>query len=246
MKRLGGWIVAASLLGCTGEDVVLVTVQNGGAGGQGGTAQGGAAQGGAVSGGTAQGGAALGGAAGTAQGGTAQGGAAGSSSGGSLQSGGSSSECRSNADCDAGFCEKANCADELGHCERRDVFCEGQKLAPVCGCDNVTYFNDCWRRQTGVPLKSATECKDQAAECDRSSDCQNGAMCARLFAFGDRCPPGRGLCWNAPDNCDSITDAPNFIECGPTPGRCVDMCTAIHFTGHPFTRAPAPCSQLQP
>lgn len=254
MKRLGCWLLASWLVGCAGEDVVLITVQSGGGAGQGGAAQGGAAQGGAISGGatqggvsgTVQGGAAQGGASGMAQGGALQGGTAGSASGGDMQSGGSSSTCRSNADCDTGFCEKTRCGDDVGHCERRDVFCEGQQLAPVCGCDDVTYINDCWRRQAGVALNAIGECRTSGSVCDRSTDCQNGASCARLFVAGDRCPPGPGMCWSAPDKCGSISDIPSFVECGPTPGRCVDMCEAIHATGHPFARAPAPCSQLQP
>lgn len=247
MKPLS-WLLSALLFACAGEDVVLFTVQSGGRASQGGAAQGGTAQGGIAqggAGGTTQSGASQGGASqgGASQGGVEQTGGTSAGFAGDSQSGGAASTCRSNTDCNAGFCEKTRCGDDVGHCELRDVFCEGQRAQPVCGCDNVTYLNDCWRRQAGVPLKTFGECRDQMLTCSRSVDCPNGALCVRLFAQGDAClMGGPGKCWSAPESCEAIPNAPNFMECG-TPGPCVDMCTAIRSTGHSFTRVPGGCPQ---
>lgn len=221
MKRLLPLLLGVCSVACAGEDVVLLTVQSGGAAGAsaGGTSQGGAAQGGAPRGGAAQGGNSEGGASGVPP------------------------PCRFNADCAAGFCQKSQCFDDIGHCERRDVICEGQRPAPVCGCDGITYYNDCWRRQAGVASSTSGECRSQAIQCGRSSDCPVGE-CAHLFAPGDPCSgpsPIPGTCWVVPDTCDAnlaSLDSVRFTECGgPNAGRCADTCLAVRL-GHPFVKAP--------
>jgi hypothetical protein len=70
--------------------------------------------------------------------------------------------CKSDKDCTAAnsFCEfKAGaCGDKgSGRCMVKPELCT-QIFAPVCGCDNKTYPNDCTRRAAGVSLKSQGEC----------------------------------------------------------------------------------------
>lgn len=76
--------------------------------------------------------------------------------------GGQSKSCKSNADCTGQneFCEfKAGTCSEkgAGKCMVKPEICT-QIFQPVCGCDNKTYPNDCFRSQAGVSLKATGEC----------------------------------------------------------------------------------------
>ena len=70
--------------------------------------------------------------------------------------------CKDNADCTGQneFCElKAGTCSEkgAGKCVVKPEVCT-EIFQPVCGCDNKTYPNDCFRRQAGVSLKATGEC----------------------------------------------------------------------------------------
>ena len=57
---------------------------------------------------------------------------------------------------DALFCAKDSCDALTGHCERQPGFCEND-LAPSCGCNGVTYWNDCLRKQHAIAAATPGE-----------------------------------------------------------------------------------------
>lgn len=144
------------------------------------------------------------------------------------------SECSSNADCDPmQYCAKAGCEEAHGVCTSRPTLCELEQR-PVCGCDEVNYFNDCLRRANGVASASEGECGKAGILCGLSPNvvCPNGGYCAK-FDSGPYCLPGTpGHCWVLPDECgEDHMEGEHFVTCDDGPGgedpACVDLCRAI-------------------
>ena len=217
-----------------------------GSGGVGGNPDGGAA-GTAGSGGT--GGNPDGGAAGTAGsggvGGNPDGGAAGTAgSGGTGNTGGSSgsgghadggtTNCMVTSDCpDGQFCSKNSCATLVGTCEDRPTTCDNTE-SPVCGCDGITYWNDCIRRQHGEEASFNGKCDDATAmHCGGIANLQCAepwATCAFVFQNKNMCSmmDPRGNCWALPDTCPQVVIGGNLRACGPGPSTaCSGTCKAI-------------------
>jgi hypothetical protein len=145
--------------------------------------------------------------------------------------------CTTLTDCPTNFtCAKIDCAQPTGLCQPQPIFCDPSVL-PVCGCDGVTYWNDCIRQQNGVPASVLNQCTVNAATCTTAADCKvPGASCARLSPVGgmQSCgPPGLGTCWVTPPDCTTTPAAPMWIPCqASNPGQvtrsaCVNTCDAI-------------------
>jgi hypothetical protein len=138
--------------------------------------------------------------------------------------------CATNTDCHASeLCAKSSCDQPTGACRRRPLFCDPQG-SPSCGCNGVTYWNDCLREQGGVEAATMGECTDVAAPCSdpRASDCPvPGASCARLLpAEADCSADAAGVCWILPAICPADLPADFWISCADST-LCVDTCTAI-------------------
>ncbi|HET9957596.1 MAG TPA: hypothetical protein VFQ61_24030, partial [Polyangiaceae bacterium] len=131
--------------------------------------------------------------------------------------------CESSSDCPNGWlCVKSDCAVTSGACEPPPLFCDAGR-EPVCGCDGVTYWNDCVRRQNLSAASTSGECRGSAQRCESASDCPaQNAFCAQLM------PPGRGCdleqagtCWVLPTDCDPSLDSARWMSCDfgrPRPG----------------------------
>ena len=74
--------------------------------------------------------------------------------------------------------------------------------APVCGCNNVTYPNDCVRINAGVGKKSAGACLSDSPLCstDKAASCPADAYCAVATGL---CK-GSGQCVKKPQVCITL------------------------------------------
>ncbi|MEO8876654.1 MAG: hypothetical protein ABI461_13770 [Polyangiaceae bacterium] len=136
--------------------------------------------------------------------------------------------CVKDADCtQSQFCEQSSCGDQVGHCRNEPPFCDSTS-ATVCGCDGVTYWNDCLRALNGVSKDNDGIC-ETGATCGgggASATCANtNASCGKLVAHDDQCAgDGPGQCWVLPEDCPADDD-PDWASCDHS--SCADVCTAI-------------------
>jgi hypothetical protein len=165
--------------------------------------------------------------------------------------------CQTNTDCPAGSCEKLNCSDPKGSCINQPV-CFNQTPKPVCGCDGVTYWNDCSRQKAGQSSSTVDACSGTAIRCRMDADCGGtDLVCGHLLGSVSACSEGMfgqhgpgpgdpqgnpvplGTCWSIPDSCDAGTDESRWTECGAgTPMTCLDTCSALR-TGRFFVPSPS-------
>ncbi len=141
--------------------------------------------------------------------------------------GGIGKPCVGDDDCEAAsFCARNNCSDATGRCEERPAFCDGA-IGISCGCDGITYWNDCLRRLAGVTAHTEGPCGPTAAICNRDKACPGTSLCGRLAPPRGRCdaPDMPGHCWALPATCTGTLAV--FETCGPGPVQCRDACAAI-------------------
>jgi len=169
-------------------------------------------------------------------------------SGGAAPAGGGGSSlpgsCTTSSDCMSGWmCVKLDCTAARGVCQPHPLACDVASL-PVCGCDGITYWNDCYRQLSGVAARAFTQCAS-AMTCDTAADCKvAGASCAHLSFNPVQEPscaaPGSGACWVVPADCAGTAAAPLWTSCDPQqpPGArpCMNTCAAIR-SGQPVVTA---------
>jgi hypothetical protein len=128
--------------------------------------------------------------------------------------------CTTNRDCRNGsFCDRPGCTG-TGHCQQRPASLCGSARDPVCGCDDITYFNDCYRRQHGVSRQGGFECGTPLRCGEGDAGCPEGAVCAHLTLA---CGEPDGVCWVAPATCPGTVA---YQDCADR-SVCRDECQAI-------------------
>jgi hypothetical protein len=171
--------------------------------------------------------------------------------------------CVEDATCGANeFCARKGCGEVGGACEPRPVICE-EDAAPVCGCDGITYWNDCLRRAAGTTAMTDGECGPSGRLCGivlpskvppggppgpgepapGAETCPQDTYCARLLGPSGgppvECPADApGTCWALPAVCPTVGTGPDrWLACGP-PDGCKTTCDAIR-SRQPHRRAKA-------
>ncbi len=144
--------------------------------------------------------------------------------------------CANNSQCMGGqFCDKP-CGAALGRCSQQPAFCDGESR-PECGCDGVTYWNACLRRQAGVGFRDRGPCVDPIP-CDTTSPCDAG-VCGRIVAPNQCGLVPAGACFVLPDTCEGFMPD-HFYECSMGMTQCLDACGAIR-SGKIMARYPGAC-----
>ena len=101
--------------------------------------------------------------------------------------------CQDNSGCvDDQFCALDDSCGNPGTCLPRPESCDPADTQQVCGCDGVTYPNECSAFQSAARVSALGTC-----ECTTNDDCGEGQLCNAITCDGPgrceerpaRCPP---------------------------------------------------------
>lgn len=133
---------------------------------------------------------------------------------------GNTGECKADEYCDAPTCGKGTCA---------KIPAEKDNLDPVCGCDEITYWNGTVAANAGVAAKAAGRCGASAKGCGgiAGQKCPKGSFCGYELDNGGQCAilDPRGKCWGVPSKCPAILIGPVTRGCGEV--KCEGACELI-------------------
>jgi hypothetical protein len=114
-----------------------------------------------------------------------------------------------------------------GTCVPRGIT-QAAEYDPVCGCDNVTYWNASVAAFAGVSVSSAGVCTTGALTCPQGScpSANDGTKryCSNVKAGIGSCAVSNNnrLCWVLPDACPN---KPRIRQCGAI--QCRSACEGI-------------------
>lgn len=128
--------------------------------------------------------------------------------------------CASDEYCDAPTCGAGTCA---------KMPAEKSDLDPVCGCDEITYWNATVAARAGVASKAAGRCGATAKGCGGVAGqvCPKGSSCGYELDNVGQCGilDPRGKCWGLPSKCPAILIGPVTRGCGEV--KCAGACELI-------------------
>mgnify|MGYP001175529832 CR=1 FL=1 len=125
-------------------------------------------------------------------------------------------------------------ADALGTCEPRPIRCPDD-VAPVCGCDGVTYDNACWAYVEGTDVAFSGTCEDSC----RAQDAHASGLCELFLGWywdGSECVGISGCRCVGPD-CASAWETrsacvASHAVCDPSLCSGVSGCASDEFCDH--------------
>src|SRR5690606_37066848 len=111
--------------------------------------------------------------------------------------------------CDYPSSAQCGAADQTGTCQVKPEVC-ADIYAPVCGCDDKTYGNECEAHGAGVSVAKSGACKSEPDPGDGDCggiaglECKKDEFCN--FPAATRCGSGdqMGSCEALPEACDLI------------------------------------------
>ena len=123
-----------------------------------------------------------------------------------------------------GYCKSTDCL--TGVCAPRPAETVNDEL-PVCGCDDITYWNDNVAAARGMSVKAKGVCKSAVA-CGgpgpTDKPCPAGFSCDKQVGSAGGCgiQSAPGTCWALPKTCPSILIGPVTRACSAPAceGRC--------------------------
>ena len=122
------------------------------------------------------------------------------------------------------FCDAVGCG--IGTCKLATA--ESDLLAPVCGCDGVTYWNQTVAENKSATTKAKGECVIGLL-CGGSGHlkCPGAIRCNFRQSVAGDCNQSNpnGTCWGLPTNCPPVLIGPTTRQCGAP--ACADACSLI-------------------
>jgi hypothetical protein len=152
-----------------------------------------------------------------------------SASASSSASGGNVCQWAANDPCGKGFyCDAPGCG--MGTCKPLGKVDDAQKK-PVCGCDNVDYWNAATAEVYGMAVKAAGICASPKIcggianlKCPQATH-----FCGRILEISADCKAVdmAGTCWGMPKTCSQLGFGGNLRDCVSPKGACKYECDAI-------------------
>ena len=132
--------------------------------------------------------------------------------------------------CDDGeFCKypigTCHIADRMGVCRPIELGCP-RIFDPVCGCDGVTYVNECEADVAGASVDHYGECGSACCDPAQMPLCPLEPYCCSTGQWFCGQPTDPSLCPGPGQVCETVCGGPNAIPC-PGPGDFCKMPTGV-------------------